>query len=81
MASFGGISGSVEIGDGVMMGGRVGVADHLKIGKGARLSAGAAIMNDIPEGETWGGYPAKPIRSWMREVAWVAREAQKRKKS
>jgi UDP-3-O-[3-hydroxymyristoyl] glucosamine N-acyltransferase len=78
MAAFAGISGSVEIGDGAMFGGRVGIADHVKIGRGARLAAGGAVMNDVPAGETQGGYPAKPIRTWMRELAWLAQAAQKR---
>ncbi|MEM8920895.1 MAG: UDP-3-O-(3-hydroxymyristoyl)glucosamine N-acyltransferase [Pseudomonadota bacterium] len=78
IVAFGGISGSVEIGAGAVLGGRVGVADHVKIGAGAKLGAGSATMNDVPEGEAWGGYPAKPIRTWMREVAWVGRQAQKR---
>lgn len=78
MAAFAGISGSVEIGDGAMFGGRVGIADHVKIGARSRLAAGAAVMNDVPPGETHGGYPAKPMRTWMRELAWLAQQAQKR---
>ena len=78
MAAFAGISGSVQISEGVMFGGRVGIADHVKIGKGARLGAGAAVMRDVPSGETHAGYPAKPIATWMRELAWLSRESQKR---
>lgn len=73
MAAFAGISGSTKIGEGVLLGGRVGIADHLTIGARAVLAAGAAVMHDIPAGETWGGYPAKPIRQWMRETAWLKR--------
>jgi UDP-3-O-[3-hydroxymyristoyl] glucosamine N-acyltransferase len=78
IAAFGGISGSVTIGDGVMMGGRVGVADHRHIGRGAILAAGSAVMHDVPEGETWAGYPAKPLRQWLREVAWLGKAIGKR---
>ncbi|MBI1359616.1 MAG: UDP-3-O-(3-hydroxymyristoyl)glucosamine N-acyltransferase [Alphaproteobacteria bacterium] len=78
MAAFAGVSGSVQIGDGVMFGGRVGIADHVKIGNNARLGAGAAVMRDVPAGETHAGYPAKPIVTWMRELAWLGRESQKR---
>ncbi len=66
-----GISGSVTVGDGVAFGGQVGVADHIKIGKGAQLAASAGVMKDIPEGETWGGFPARPIRRWLRETALI----------
>ncbi len=78
MAAFAGVSGSSEVGDGVHFGGRVGLKDHVRIGAGARIAAGAAVLGDVGEGEVVGGYPAKPIRTWMRELAWLARAAQKR---
>ena len=68
MAAFAGISGSVEIGDYVMMGGRVGIGDHFKIGAGAKLAAGAAVLSDVPAGETYAGYPAKPKTKFLRET-------------
>ncbi len=78
MAAFAGVSGSSEVGDGVQFGGRVGLKDHVRVGAGARIAAGAAVLSDVPAGETWAGYPSKPIRTWMRELAWLARSAQKR---
>ena len=78
MAAHTGISGSVTIGDGAQLGGRVGVADHLTIGSGARLAAAAGVMKDVPPGETWGGFPAQPIRGWMRETAWLKKSAGRR---
>lgn len=77
-AAMCGISGSVVIGDGCMFGGAVGVADHLAIGAGARLAARAGVTRDIPAGETWGGYPARPMRRWMRETAWTIAMAARR---
>jgi UDP-3-O-[3-hydroxymyristoyl] glucosamine N-acyltransferase len=73
MASQTGISGSVTIGDGCQLGGRVGIADHVTVGDGARLGANAGVIGNIPAGETWGGFPAQPIRNWLREAAWVRR--------
>jgi UDP-3-O-[3-hydroxymyristoyl] glucosamine N-acyltransferase len=78
MAAHTGISGSVEIGDGAQFGGRAGIADHLVIGAGARIAAAAGLMHDVPPGETWGGIPAKPIRQWMRETAWLIKHAGRR---
>ncbi|MFP4518227.1 MAG: UDP-3-O-(3-hydroxymyristoyl)glucosamine N-acyltransferase [Oceanicaulis sp.] len=79
MAAYTGISGSVSIGAGAQFGGRVGVADHLTIGAGARLAADAAVMRDVPAGETWAGSPAQPIKRFMREAAWVRREANRKR--
>jgi len=81
IAAFGGISGTVTLGDGAMLGGRVGVADHVNVGDGAQLAASSGVFRDVPAGETWGGIPAKPFRQWMRETAWLNKQANKKKKS
>ncbi|HUZ13503.1 MAG TPA: UDP-3-O-(3-hydroxymyristoyl)glucosamine N-acyltransferase [Caulobacteraceae bacterium] len=75
LAAHTGISGSVTIGDGVQAGGRVGVADHVTIGAGARLAAAAGVMRDVPAGEEWGGFPAVPVKRWLRQAAWLSRAA------
>ena len=61
-----GISGSAVIEDYVAMGGQVGIADHLTIGAGAMLAARAGVITDVPAGATWGGFPAEPLRDWLR---------------
>lgn len=81
IAAFGGISGSTTIGDNATLGGRVGVADHRKIGAGATLAGGAAVFQDVPPNEVWSGYPAKPLRKWLREAAWLSRKAGARNES
>lgn len=80
VAAFGGISGSVKVGDGSMLGGRVGIADHVVVGDGVSLAASAGLFRDVADGETWGGTPAKPIRQWMREVAWLQKNSNPKKK-
>lgn len=75
IAGHAGISGSVIVGDGVIFGGKAGIGDHIRIGEGARVAAGAGVLADIPAGETWSGYPAKPIRQFLRETVWVSRQA------
>lgn len=75
LAAQTGISGSTVIGDGSVFGGRAGIADHINVGPGARIAAAAGVMKDIPAGETWAGTPARPIRRFMRETAWLARHA------
>jgi UDP-3-O-[3-hydroxymyristoyl] glucosamine N-acyltransferase len=75
LAGHVGLSGSVTVGDGAIFGGRAGIADHLSIGAGAQVAAAAGVMHDIPAGERWAGVPAKPVRKFMRESAWLARMA------
>lgn len=78
MAAFVGIAGSVTVGDGVAFGGRAGVADHQTINDGASVGAGAGVIRTVPAGEIWSGYPAKPVREWLRETAWVTRSARRK---
>ncbi len=62
-----GISGSTKIGMGVILAGQVGLVGHIDIGDGARLGAQSGVTNDVPAGETYSGYPARPHRAWLRE--------------
>jgi UDP-3-O-[3-hydroxymyristoyl] glucosamine N-acyltransferase len=64
-----GIAGSVRVGDGCVLAGQVGVSGHHTIGDGARLAAQAGVFGDIPPGETWSGYPARPHREALRSHA------------
>ena len=78
LAAHTGVSGSVVIEDGCQLGGRAGIADHLTIGAGARIAAAAGVMRSVPAGESWGGYPARPVKRWLRETAMVAQLARRR---
>ena len=64
-----GVAGSVTIGDGAILAGQAGISGHLSIGAGARLAAQAGVFGDIPAGETWSGYPARPHRESLRASA------------
>jgi UDP-3-O-[3-hydroxymyristoyl] glucosamine N-acyltransferase len=64
-----GIAGSVRVEDGCMILGQVGISGHHTIGKGARLAAQAGVFGDIPAGETWSGYPARPHKEALRAQA------------
>ncbi|GAB4521855.1 MAG: hypothetical protein Kow00133_09080 [Amphiplicatus sp.] len=72
-----GISGSCVIGARAMLGGKVGLADHVTVGDDAQIAAGSGVMRDIGPGEKWGGYPARPFRTWFRETATLSKLAEK----
>lgn len=74
-----GISGSTVVNDYVVMGGQVGIAGHLNIGTGARIAAQSGIMKDIPPGQEMMGYPAVPIKEFMRQTATLKRLIKKGK--
>lgn len=64
-----GIAGSARIEDGVIMGGQVAVTGHVTIGAGARLAGKSGAISDVPAGETWSGYPARPHKEALRASA------------
>ncbi len=68
-----GISGSTVVGDRVIMAGQVGVNDHIEIGSGAVLGGQAGVISDVPEGQFYSGYPARPHAQAMRVYAALRR--------
>jgi UDP-3-O-[3-hydroxymyristoyl] glucosamine N-acyltransferase len=68
-----GIAGSTHVEDGAILAGQVGLSGHLTVGKGARLGAQAGVFGDVPPGETWSGYPARPHKEALRAQAALFR--------
>jgi len=64
-----GIAGSSIVEDGARLAGQVGLAGHLTVGAGATVGAQSGVMTDIPAGELWSGYPARPHRMWLRATS------------
>jgi UDP-3-O-[3-hydroxymyristoyl] glucosamine N-acyltransferase len=75
MPAYCGLAGSVVIEDGAMFGGGTGVFEHCRIGKNARLAANSVVSRSVPDGETWSGVPARPIRQYQLEQLAIRRLA------
>jgi UDP-3-O-[3-hydroxymyristoyl] glucosamine N-acyltransferase len=70
-----GVSGSVTIEDFAVLGARVGVNNHVTIGEGAQIAGTSIVHGDVPPGARYGGFPAKPVKLWLREVMLLERFA------
>ena len=75
-----GIAGSTTLGNYVVLAGQVGLADHLKLGNQVTVAAQSGVMKNIPDGETWMGYPATPAREAQRNYLLVRRLADLQKR-
>ncbi len=64
-----GIAGTTDIGSGVVLAGQVGLAGHMKIGDRAQIGAQSGVMNDVPAGKTYFGFPAMPQKEAFRQMA------------
>jgi UDP-3-O-[3-hydroxymyristoyl] glucosamine N-acyltransferase len=64
-----GISGSTEIGTGVVLAGQVGLAGHIRIGNNSKVGAKSGVLRDLEDGSTVIGYPAIERRQWLKNSA------------
>jgi len=75
-----GLSGSAVVEDNVIIGGQVGIADHVRIEAGAILGAQSGIPSKKVirgKGVVFWGTPARPIREYLRELAFLSRAAKR----
>ena len=75
-----GLSGSVTIEDNVVMGGQVGIGDHARVEVGAMLGGQCGIPTRKVirgKGVVFWGTPARPIREYLKELAFLSRSARK----
>jgi UDP-3-O-[3-hydroxymyristoyl] glucosamine N-acyltransferase len=68
-----GISGSTRIGDNCRVGGQVGMIGHLRIGDRVNIGAQSGVGDDVPDGETVSGSPARQHGLWKRIEASLSR--------
>lgn len=61
-----GIAGSTVVGDYVTLAARAGIGGHLKLGDKSTVGGKSGLISDLPAGETWFGYPAKPMKEDLR---------------
>lgn len=59
LASGVSLGGRVHVGRAAYLGMNSSVRQHLRIGAGATVGMGAAVVADVPPGETWVGVPAR----------------------
>ena len=62
-----GFAGSAKLGNKVSVGGQAGISGHLKIGNNVQIGGGSGVIKDIPDNTRVMGYPAKDIKSFLRE--------------
>ena len=75
-----GLSGSAVVENNVIIGGQVGIADHVRIEEGAILGAQSGIPTKKVirgKGVVFWGTPARPLREYLKELAFVSRSAKK----
>ena len=49
----------------------------MKLGKGCQVGGGALVNRDWPDGSVLGGHPARPLKEWMKGLAYVRNQVKK----
>ena len=62
-----GFAGSSILGDNVVIGGQAGVSGHLRIGNNVKIGGGSGVINDIPDSKQVMGYPAVPLKDFVKQ--------------
>jgi UDP-3-O-[3-hydroxymyristoyl] glucosamine N-acyltransferase len=62
-----GFAGSCTLGDNVVVGGQAGISGHLKIGNNVKIGGGSGVISDIGDNEQVMGYPAIPLREFIKQ--------------
>lgn len=61
-----GIAGSSTLGNNVVIGGQAGISGHLLIGSNVKIGGKSGVVKNIKDNEVVMGYPAKPIREFLK---------------
>jgi sugar O-acyltransferase (sialic acid O-acetyltransferase NeuD family) len=63
------VAGRVRIGDRSYLGMQSSVRQDVRVGADAVVGMGAVVLRDVPDGQTWVGNPAGPLRATTRQTA------------
>ena len=73
MAAQVAIAGSTKIGADTMWGGQAGAMDHITVGDGAHVAAQSGLTEDVSAGSRMGGFPARPLKKFLKAQALLFR--------
>tara|TARA_R110000868_G_scaffold282927_2_gene543274 strand:- start:4658 stop:5677 length:1020 start_codon:yes stop_codon:yes gene_type:complete len=71
------IAGSARIGDFTVIGGKAAVGNGVRVGNACQVAGNAMVTADIEDKAVVGGHPARPLKEWLKGVAWLRNQSLK----
>ena len=62
-----GFAGSTKVGNNVSIGGQAGISGHLIIGNNVKIGGGSGVVKDIGDNQIVMGYPAVPLKEFLKK--------------
>jgi len=73
IVSQSGLAGSTIVGENVTFGAQSGTAGHMEVGDNIMFAARSGVTKSITKSGIYAGFPAKPHREWLKEVATLSK--------
>ena len=80
MAGQSGVAGSSTLGRNTVLGGQAAVSGHLTLGDFTTIAGKAGVTKSLEGNETYAGFPAMPIRQWLKLQAKISSLIKPKKK-
>lgn len=73
-----GISGSSTVGDFTLVGGKAAISNDCHVGTACQIGGFAGVMGNVKDGEAVAGFPARPVKEWLKGMAQLRKLALKK---
>ncbi len=80
MAGQSGVAGSTALGRNTVLGGQSAVSGHLQLGDFVTVAGKAGVTKSLEGHETYAGFPAMPIKRWLKLQAKISSLVKSKKK-
>lgn len=70
-------AGSATVGDYTVLGGKAGIAPGCEVGPGSEIAGLGQVTSNFPAGSKVAGHPGRPLREWLKGIAWVRKNSAK----
>lgn len=73
-----GVAGSATVGNFTVFGGGARLAPDMTVGDACQVAGNAGVTTDLEDGAVVAGFPARPLKEWLKGIAYLRKAALKK---
>ena len=77
MCGGSGAAGSTQVGDFTIVGGKTALTNDIKVEQECQIAGFSGVTSNLNRGSIVGGHPARPVKEWMRSIAYLRKLTKK----